>query len=167
MRYFRERPCIKWVLLTAFLEIYWLIEWKVVLITVPHQTKKYFFCKVKKINAPGVSAAEIFYVYSKQSNSNPNQSEKYPENTEVSKKEIDDCHSVRRPHRITKRFNRKCSTNWFFLKIQENFQENNRGSIFLFIFLTKILHQGCFLWDFLRYFRTPHDGCFWNYFFWK
>ena len=42
-RYCRERPCIKWVLLTAFLEIYWLIELTVVSIIAPGQTKKYFF----------------------------------------------------------------------------------------------------------------------------
>ena len=60
MRYCRGRPCIKWVLLTVFLEIHWLTEWKVVSITVPNQTKKYFFCQVKKINASGVSTAEIF-----------------------------------------------------------------------------------------------------------
>ena len=52
-----------------------------------------------------------FYVYSKQSKSNPNQSEKYPEITKVSKKEIDNCHSARRPERIRKTANRECLQN--------------------------------------------------------
>ena len=37
---------------------------------------------------------KFFYFYSKQSNSNPNQSEKYPENTEVSKKELSFCREI-------------------------------------------------------------------------
>ena len=38
-----------------------------------------------------------------------------------------------------------------------------RGSIFFLFFLTKALHQGSFLWGFLRYFIIPQDGCFRNY----
>ena len=49
------------------------------------------------MNASGVSTEGIFLRISKQSNSNPNQRGKYPENTEVSKKGIDNCHSARRP----------------------------------------------------------------------
>ena len=39
----------------------------------------------------------FLYVYRKQSNSNPKQSEKYPENIGVSKKGIGNRHSARRP----------------------------------------------------------------------
>ena len=85
------------------------------------------------------------------------------ENTEVSQKEIDNCHSARRLSRIGKPANQKCCTKWSFWKIRENFQENIRGSILFLILLTKILHHGCFLWNFLKYFRTPQYGCFWNY----
>ena len=49
------------------------------------------------MNASGVSTEGIFLRISKQSNSNPNQREKYPENTGVSKKGIDNCHSAKRP----------------------------------------------------------------------
>ena len=48
MIYCRERLCIKWVLLTSFLEISWLIEWKVISIPAPEQIKKtLFFIKVR------------------------------------------------------------------------------------------------------------------------
>ena len=56
----------------------------------PPNKKKCFFSKIKKMHAPGISIAEIFlrrdicFLYSKQSKSNPNQSEKYPEKTKVS-----------------------------------------------------------------------------------
>ena len=119
-----------------------------------------FSVRLKKKTRLKSPPQRSFYVYSKQSNSNPKQGETYPENTEVSKKEIDHCHSARRLSRITKILNRKCYTKWLFLRIQENFQENIRNSMIFLIFLTKTLHQRCFLKDFLRYFRTPHDGCF-------
>ena len=31
---------------------------------------------------------------------------------------------------------------------------------FFYILMTKTPHQGCFLWNFLKYLRTPQDGCF-------
>ena len=56
------------------------------------------------MNTSGVSTEGIFLRISKQSNSNPNQRKKYPENTEVSKKGIDNCHSARRPERHIDRY---------------------------------------------------------------
>ena len=79
-----------------FVGIYWLIESKVVLIIAPHQTKKYFFSDYRKIEVSGVSIAEFFYVNGKQFKSNSDQSEKISRKHEVSKKEIDNCHSGRK-----------------------------------------------------------------------
>ena len=42
------------------------------------------------------SPQRFSHTYNKQSKSNPNQSEKYPKNTEVHQKEVDNCHSARR-----------------------------------------------------------------------
>ena len=52
-----------------------------------------FFSKVKKLHAPESPSKRYFYIYSKQFKSNRNQGEKYPENTEVSEKDIDNCHT--------------------------------------------------------------------------
>ena len=93
-----------------------------------------------------------------------NQSEKYPENNEMSKKEIDNSHSEGDFNELEKQPTANvCSAKWLFWKCQENFQEDISGSILFLVLLTETLHQGCFLWDFLRYFITPQDGCFWNY----
>ena len=64
---------------------------------------------------------------------------KQSENTQASKKEIDNCHSARRHSGIR---NRKCSAKWLFLKFRENFQDNIRGNIFFLILPTKPLQEG-------------------------
>ena len=84
-------------------------------------------------------------------------SEKYSENTQVSKKETDNWHSAGRLR------NRKGSTKWLLCKLPENFQGNIHGNIFFLILLRKTLHQECFLCSFLKYFRKPKNGFFWNY----
>ena len=139
-----------------FPKIHWLIESKVFSIIAPHQTKKYFF-SVKAKNKL------VLQRFSRQFMSNSDLGEKYSENTSVFKREIRSCHSARRFYLIRKAANRKCSTKLLFWNFRENFQENIRGSIFFLILLTKTLHQGCFLCNFRKYFRTPQRGCFWNY----
>ena len=121
----------------------------------PHQTKKYFFQWRQNKQALLDSPPQRFFnVNSKQFKSNCDRSEKYSENTEVPKKEMNNCHSARRLWRIRKTAYWKCSTKWLFWKIRENFQENIRGSIFSLILLRKALHQGCFLTNVLKHLRT-------------
>ena len=102
MRYCRERPFIKWVLLTFFPECYWLIESNVVSIIAPTKQMKIFPLKAKKVNASEVFTAKFFYVNSKWYKINTYWSEKYSVITEVSKKEIDNCHSVKRLYELEK-----------------------------------------------------------------
>ena len=61
----------------------------------------------------------FLYVYRKQSNSNPKQSEKYPENIGVSKKEKVTVILPGDLKELKKTANRKCSSKWLFSKFKK------------------------------------------------
>ena len=46
------------------------------------------------------------------------------------------------------------------VKFEKIFRKASVVVHFFKILMTKTPHQGCFLWNFLKYLRTPQDGCF-------
>ena len=117
-------------------------------------SKKIFFSvKSKKYTHLDSSSQRYFYVYSKQSKSNPNQGEKYPENTEVSKKKKyitvilpGDFNKLEKQPTGNVLQNSICSGNF------KNIFRKTSVLVYIIFDFTR--------YDFPRYFRTPQDGCF-------
>ena len=116
--------------------------------------KKIFFSvKSKKYTHLDSSSQRYFYVYSKQSKSNPNQGEKYPENTKVSKKKKyitvilpGDFNKLEKQPTGNVLQNSICSGNF------KNIFRKTSVLVYIIFDFTR--------YDFPRYFRTPQDGCF-------
>ena len=125
--------------------------------------KKIFFSvKSKKYTHLDFSSQRYFYVYSKQSKSNPNQGEKYPENTEVSQKKkyitvilLGDFNELEKQPTGNVLQNGGCSGNF-----KNIFRKTSVIVYIIFDFTNKSTPPRMFSMRFPRYFRTPQDGCF-------
>ena len=115
--------------------------------------KLFFSVKSTKYTHLDSSSQRYFYVYNKQSKSNPNQGEKYPENTEVSKKKKyitvilpGDFNELEKQLTGNVLQNGICSGNF------KNIFRKTSVIVYIIFDFTR--------YDFPRYFRTPQDGCF-------
>ena len=157
VRYFRERPCIKWVLNL-------LVDWiKSCLNNSSRPNGEIFFLvedktnkRVRSLHSRGFStliASSSIVTLIKVNNSQ--KTLKCPKKKKITVIQPEDFNELEKQLAGSVLQN-GCSEKF-------KIHENKRSSIFFFILLTKALHQGCFLWNFLKDFRTPRNGCSWNY----
>ena len=116
----------------------------------PPNKERFFRWGQKKLNCLVSPSQRFFYVNSKQFKRNSHWSEKYLENTKVSKKEIQPEDLM-----IRKTATWKCSSKKLFRKIRETFLENIR-LVYSFNFTNKNTPPQMFSWEFSQIFQNSY-----------